>query len=228
MSKNHRRIRERATRGFYIKEQKQFFLIVCEGKKTEKYYFESLKREWQFTSVEIRIKGPRESGHTDPKGIVDFAKEQMIEINNENKDEEIENKNVWCVFDRDAHLNHENAIKMAKDNGFGVAFSNPCFELWYLLHFREQTAHIERSVAKKELRIEFKNRNMPKYEKNMDGVFKLLEDSIAVAESMAKKLRKKHKGDGNPDTHNPSTSVDKLVGHLRTIREKDKKTEGCT
>lgn len=226
MVNNYRRIRGEVPRGFYFKDQKPVFLIVCEGEKTEMYYFESLKQEWRLTSVDIRIDGPKESGKTDPKGIVGYAKEQMIEINSGN--EEIENKNVWCVFDRDAHLNHENAFKMAKDNGFGVAFSNPCFELWYLLHFKEQTAHIERNVAKRDLKIEFSNKSMPKYEKNMEGVFKLLESKLEDAESRAKRLRKKHKGDGNPETHNPSTSVDKLISHLRKIREKDKKTKGCS
>ena len=29
---------------------------------------------------------------------------------------------------------------MARDNGIRVAISNPCFELWLVLHYAQQTA----------------------------------------------------------------------------------------
>jgi hypothetical protein len=44
---------------------------------------------------------------------------------------------VWCVFDIDSHPNVEDALQMARDNGIHLAISNPCFELWLLLHLRE-------------------------------------------------------------------------------------------
>lgn len=44
---------------------------------------------------------------------------------------------VWCVYDRDDHPHLAEAGQMARDNGIHVALSNPCFELWLLLHFRE-------------------------------------------------------------------------------------------
>ena len=37
---------------------------------------------------------------------------------------------------------------MAKDNRIEVVLSNPCIELWFILHFRDQKARIERRQAK--------------------------------------------------------------------------------
>ena len=48
------------------------------------------------------------------------------------------------MFDRDVHHKYADAIKMANDNGFRLAISNPCLELWFLLHFHDQTAWIHR------------------------------------------------------------------------------------
>lgn len=53
----------------------------------------------------------------------------------------------WCVFDVDQHPNVGAVIEKALANGIGVALSNPCIELWFILHFQDQTAHIERSNA---------------------------------------------------------------------------------
>jgi len=44
---------------------------------------------------------------------------------------------VWCVFDVDDHPRVADARQMAADNGIELAISNPCFELWLLLHFRD-------------------------------------------------------------------------------------------
>jgi hypothetical protein len=127
----------------------------------------------------------------------------------------VKKEDVWCVFDRDQHPSFDDAIKMAKDNGFGAAFSNPSFELWYLLHFHNQTAHIERDDV---TRILKDKNHIPGYEKNMTGLFRSLLSTLPNAEEHASNLRTKHEGDGNPPTHNPSTGVDILVRHLHNIK----------
>ncbi|MEV5709909.1 RloB family protein [Actinoallomurus sp. NPDC052274] len=47
---------------------------------------------------------------------------------------------VWCVFDVDEFQDIEDAVSLARRQGIGVAVSNPCFELWLLLHFDQHTA----------------------------------------------------------------------------------------
>jgi hypothetical protein len=42
---------------------------------------------------------------------------------------------VWCVCDVDQHATLAAAREMAAKEAVGMAVSNPCFELWCLLHF---------------------------------------------------------------------------------------------
>ncbi len=55
---------------------------------------------------------------------------------------------VWAVFDRDEHPHFAEACQKARDNEVGLAVSNPCFELWLLLHIRDQTAPLDRYQAR--------------------------------------------------------------------------------
>ncbi|GAA2633168.1 RloB family protein [Paractinoplanes durhamensis] len=66
---------------------------------------------------------------------------------------------VWCMTDVD-HYEREGgkvtaALAVAKKSGINVAVSDPCFELWLLLHHEECTAHcadcgaVERKLRKR-------------------------------------------------------------------------------
>ena len=57
---------------------------------------------------------------------------------------------IWCVMDVDEHPDLEVALQEAARAGIHVALSNPCFELWLLLHYREQTAVLDRRRAQQE------------------------------------------------------------------------------
>jgi len=102
------------------REVKQTFLIVCEGEKTEPNYFKSFR----VPTVVIEVKGLGEN----PSRLVESAKKWQKEDDYDQ---------VWCVFDRDSWPEQDfyNAIKNATEQGFGVAYSHECFELWYILHF---------------------------------------------------------------------------------------------
>jgi hypothetical protein len=206
----HLRGKGKLGRRVAFKELKPVVLIVCEGRETEPNYFNDLKRVWDLTTVDVEVVGSNVCGTTAPKGIVDYAKCRFQELRKERRD--VKKEDVWCVFDRDQHPSFDEAIKKAKDNGFGAAFSNPSFELWYLLHFQSQTAHIERDDVTKLLKT-----HIPGYEKYMTGLFRSFLSKLPGAEEHAANLRIKHEGDGNPPMHNPSTGVDRLVGHLRKI-----------
>lgn len=41
---------------------------------------------------------------------------------------------LWCVFDCDEHPHVDEARRVAAQNDIRVAYSNPCFELWRVLH----------------------------------------------------------------------------------------------
>ena len=154
----------------------------------------------------------QDCGGTDPRTIVQCAKDSKIKIM---KEEQLEYDSIWCVFDRDEHLYVLEAIKEAKNNGFQVAFSNPSFELWYLLHFQDQTAHIERWDVCKKLGLP---ECIPNYKKGMKDLFSNLEDNLPDAIARAQKLRKIHRDNLNKTTENPSTTVDELVSFLLKLK----------
>lgn len=82
-----------------------------------------------------------------PKTLVERATEMKKAGEREantKKDEYLRYDEVWCVFDIDDHPKIADARQQARDNGIDLAISNPCFELWVLLHFQDQRAHISR------------------------------------------------------------------------------------
>jgi hypothetical protein len=113
---------------------------------------------------------------------------------------------VWCVCDCDDHPRLKEAVIQARDNGIRLVLSNPCFELWVLLHFDNQTAHIHRSKALEALR-----RFIPSYSKRIR--WSQLRELYDVAVKRSIGLRKSAKELGE-DLRNPSTDVDLLTEAL--------------
>jgi len=123
--------------------------VVCEGELTEPDYFKSLRREWR-SHVNLVAHGVGV-----PLTVVEAAVAQRDKAKEEAKlkhDLNLAFDEVWCVFDRDEHPNVCEAFELAARNQLKVAFSNPCFEIWLLLHFRDQRAHIERSKLQAQCR----------------------------------------------------------------------------
>jgi len=110
-----------------IKNEKPRMLIVCEGKNTEPSYF----RQFRLSSATIEAIG--EGFNT-----LSLVK-RAIEISGKNRYDK-----KWVVFDRDPKPDNPSqasdfneAIKLAKKNGFEVAYSNQAFEYWIILHFND-------------------------------------------------------------------------------------------
>ena len=116
-------------------------LIVCEGAKSEPFYFGDLVRTLGLKTVRIIGKKCGSS----PLCVVNRAKEistgkiDLIEKFNEGVDYD----EVWCVFNQDQHTTLRDALDKAYGNNFKVALTKPCFEFWYLLHFRKTTKGFE-------------------------------------------------------------------------------------
>ena len=117
---------------------------------------------------------------------------------------------IWCVFDRDEHLDFERAIREARDAGIRTAASNPCFELWLVLHLESQTAHVGRHAIQRRAQelglVEGKHLAAPA------GV---LDDGYDTAKERARALEQMHDRDGSPPGSNPGSGVWRLVDRLR-------------
>ncbi len=169
---------------------KRYVVIVCEGEKTEKNYFNDFRKDKRESKELFQVICGAEALGNDPLNIVKEAKDQQNKIVKEHKCKK-EDVLTWCVFDRDEHPNLDEAVDMAKANKIKIAFSNPCFELWYLLHFQDQTAHIERGKVASALR----RSHIPEYQKNLKGVYELLRDKHEFAKERAENLRRQQEKD---------------------------------
>jgi hypothetical protein len=118
-----------------FRDPRPVILIVCEGERTEKEYFEGFARARRNQAVRIKIA----RDHGVPRSLVEIAKTYKREAEAAAKkqgDPYLAYDAVWCVFDVDEHPRIPDVRQMARDNGIELAISNPCFELWLLLHFR--------------------------------------------------------------------------------------------
>ena len=121
-------------RGSARREPKQRFVLFCEGKKTEPAYFDAIKR--CRTSTQIAVKIVEDMGV--PKTIAERAiKEANANRRRRKRNSFEEDDEVWAVFDRDQHPHFKDAVQWCEDHGVGVARSDPCFELWLILHERD-------------------------------------------------------------------------------------------
>lgn len=173
-------------------------VIICEGKDTETTYFENFNSK--YTKVDIRIvdkgsKGKNKGKATDPENLI--KKAVMIKNTCYNLEEK-DGDRVWCIFDVDINYNNNNAIQSKIDeiqkakilsdkNRIRLGISNPCFELWYLLHFEYTTANLKNYDEVKE--------RLDKYIKNYDknkNVYNELKDFLKDAVTRAQKLKAHH------------------------------------
>jgi hypothetical protein len=116
---------------------------------------------------------------------------------------------VWCVFDVDQHPNLGAAIDQARANGINLAISSPCVELWFVLHFQAQSAHIDSAKAQALIQKQLQCGKRL----NSDAL-KLLEENFADAKKRALELEAKHDGDGRPFPANPSSTVWQLIDSI--------------
>lgn len=195
----------------YTRERKEIILIATEGKnKTERNYFREFNRSIKGCAIVFS-----DGNNTDPVNIVNDA------LNSADK-RDIEPQNgdsIYAVFDTDFKKESQisEARKLAERNGVEIILSNPCFEVWLLLHFRYSTrGYQSNNEVLKEL-----NDVWPEYRKNIAS-FKQLRDRCEDAIENTGRLKKFHnetKGTDIVERCNPSTDVDKLVTRIIEARK---------
>ncbi len=117
------------------REPKQRFTIICEGKNTEPEYFYALQATIQDALVILVIEPAAGMPMTIAQRAVDLASQHQKNRRKHGKtDSYEENDAIWAVFDRDQHPRFDEAVGLCEAKGIGVARSNPCFELWLILH----------------------------------------------------------------------------------------------
>jgi len=116
---------------------------------------------------------------------------------------------TWCIFDTDEHPSIPEALDLAAKGGVSVAVSNPCLELWFLIHFQDQTAWIHRHSAQSAT-----GRFLSAGKSLTPGDLTKLQARHSEARSRAQALAVMHERNGNASSENPSSSVWRLVDSI--------------
>ena len=98
---------------------------------------------------------------------------------------------------------------MASDNEVEVVLSTPCIELWFVLHFRDQRAHMDAKQAKSASRDLLRCREALSSEAVHE-----LQERFGEARCRARQLDSWHKANGSPPRSNPSSDVWRLIDRI--------------
>jgi hypothetical protein len=187
---------------FNTKRKKQYrepydrVLITCEG-ETEQIYFQGLINDLKLSVVNVNLINP---SATDPNSLLKIAQDKSEYAKRQGNSYD----RVYCMFDKDQHLKYKdtkNNIQQKKS--FYVAFSEPCFEFWLLLHFYRTTKpFIECDALQKDKLFK---RHLPNYNKTDKDLFKNL---------TSKQIKTACKNSFD----NPLTNVNELVEYLQQIK----------
>ena len=215
------KIREKQKLKRKINQRKSYerILIVCEGTKTEPAYFKEIKQEQRLHSANFQVFSGK---GTSPIQVVEYAEKLFIKGSPSRSIRKKSFDRVYAIFDRDSHPSYTEALdkietlnnKLENDNKIKIPFiaipSNPCFELWLLLHFEDVTALFDCNTANTKLKSHFSS-----YKKSSNDVFERTKSNLDKACKRAAKLNKKS-NKYSPDE--PFTYINELVNSLRNLK----------
>ena len=170
----------------------RLFVIGCEGEKTELIYFSSLAEGMRRVRVEPL---PGIDGLSAPEQVLDRLNAYKATS---------PNSEFWLVIDVDRWFAPNRQSKMHKvldeaaQRGYGVAISNPCIEMWFLLHFELPPGEMECDDCEAQLRTHFS------YDKGRYD-FETLRPRISDAVQRARTL------DANPQQMRPPANPNSHV-----------------
>lgn len=214
--RNRRRIASRPLRRYY--------LVVTEDEKSSVFYLESLAARLSPGVVQtapwLDVRGTGFNTRTLVAAVPDITKRAVAELRRKTGSGIISFDEVWVLFDKDSFSasDFDNAICSATAHKYNVAWSNECFELWYLLHFKDVSAPLDRKRIYEELSRFFGIRH---YEEMKGDAGKRIHETMAsspairLAIARAQRLEEEAAASGQPcSQRNPCTLVHKLVEPL--------------
>jgi len=177
--------------------------IVCEGEKTERFYFEEFIKSCGFRGMQVEVKVLK-SKRTTPCELIETAikKCRMNEKSRKYLEDEI-----WVVYDKNGYTKHCEADTLARQKKINVAFSSISFEFWILLNFEETTRKFTNS---KEI-IDYLKKKYLDYDKTNPKLYDDIKDRTEDAFKRAENIRKVQKQNcPNKKRYelNPYTNVD--------------------
>ena len=186
--------------------KKKPLIVICSegGKKSSEYYYFR-----NHTNRDLRIQFST-GNSTDPKGMLD---DLLKYIRNEDIASE-DNCRIFLVLDTDLDERRISEIKEIEqeciDNNIEIVTSAPTFEIWYLMHYRNNRLKFQTS---KEVKRELQNINGT-YTESMD-MYKIIKDSTDNARSTAQSIEQQIiRNNKDLLSSNPHTSIYKILNAI--------------
>ena len=196
----------RPRRTIQKRDPRRVIRVLTEGKVTEPSYL----AEWERRNRHVRL-DTKEYGMA-PLNLVQQAREyQKTNVRLQRRGQEVDFDEIWCVFDVDQHANLTQAINEARQSGISVAISNPCFELWLILHYEDQTAHIHRHDAQNRAQALGAIKGKHLESSNIETLLSGYDDARLRAQT----IQKHHSANGSDPNANPSNNVWELIDRFR-------------
>ncbi len=165
--------------------------VFCEG-ETEEAYINLLKSVYRIPSIHIH---PKIGGNNiTAEYIANYKQGKPTHEKDSN----------YLVYDLDVP---EMITRLSKINGCELLVSNPCIELWFLLHYKNQTANTNNGNCCREM----KNRNRT-YKKG--AIDKKLKEKLILKREDAVKRAK-----ALTEYANPSSTLYKLIEILEDLKK---------
>lgn len=198
-------------RGQLKHHKKKPLIVICSegGKKSSEYYYFR-----NYTNRNLRIQFST-GNSTDPKGMLDDLLKYM---HNEDIASE-DNCRVFLVLDTDLSEKRINEIREIKqkciDNNIEIITSAPTFEIWYIMHYRNNNLKFK---ASKDVKKELEKINGT-YTESMD-MYKIIKDSTFNTRNVAQSFE--IQGIKNREdilVLNPHTSIYKILNAIDEFNE---------
>lgn len=202
------------SRNSLMRERREAFrdarliVIASEGKDTERIYFKALAKEYTNPRVHVHVleRSENEQNNSSPEHVLKQLNDYKSQYELEADDE------LWLVVDKDrwteAMLSRV-ATECSQEVAMHMALSNPCFELWLLLHM-EDAVSLPPEEQKQWMKNRRKSKNADPYLKvrlrqKMGSYHESSYDALALIAHVEDAIERARALDKNPNDRWPQT-----------------------
>lgn len=203
---------QKKKRNAFTRQRKAVVFMIAEGKnKTETNYFSSLGKD---VGAVIRFSSGK---HTDPKNMV----AELGRFMNDGGFDQKSGDTAYCLIDADTNPDKDliiaEADKQAKKKSIRLIVSAPCFEVWFLCHYKKPGTFKTSEAVVQELKT-----FIPNYAKGSTGTYELINEKASDAVSFARQINSECKSKGyapHTTSFSPSTEVVEVYEDLMKKRK---------
>jgi hypothetical protein len=155
-----------------VASKPKLYVIATEGRSTEYKYFKELRKQYsskfneQNLHVEILRRPSKQSGKSSPK----YVEQMLNEFLEDNRDYELKSYDeLWLIIDTDTWEQEtikQLAEKCQTETLYHLGLSNPCFEIWLILHLIDFNEDVRKFFVAKAQNVPLIKECLEKFENN--------------------------------------------------------------